>query len=609
MVAIYCRISGKKAEGRDVSIEDQEAQGIAFANSKGLPYRIYKDVGISGAKNEVEERPMFAEMFEDMEKGHVDSVFAIDQSRIERNSRVWQLFVYAVTTNDCNYYEGGDLVDFEDPQTKFITGVISLANELYAAITGQKVKSANRRNALKGKGHGEPPYGYKKDEEGYLIKDEKFAPYVRDIFQWSLDGIGTYTIAKKLIENGAPTKSSLYGDKSIVRKDKYTGREIKYPRKNVKWRGNVVHGMLTNPVYKGERHYADVVVKIDEIVSIEMWDLVSKNLEKNKKNVGPKTKFNYLLNGIVFCAECGSEYRGKIKASGRNTTYYCKGKSQGKSCGSKRGLNIPKLDSFILNHLFESEELHHKLSNLKKNSDKEEKLKKDIDQLSEKKEEIDESVKHFRSLMADHRIKDDFREDYLKVKQDFEEITEEIKNKKDALAMQSQVQRKARIDKIFGEFDHTLNFDQIKKSVHTIIDSIHVQHLPEQKNFLIQLNYRGFDRKSVFATDHSQMRWINMSHHEVVPLTDEDISDQDDLIDYFAETQNWSREKLVDGLKHFEAWNDEFDTYAYPELLNEIKKVGQEEMVTDGQKSIINIETSNIVLNKDQLYYFNLNTP
>lgn len=607
MVAIYCRISGKKAEGRDVSIEDQEAQGIAFANSIGMPYRTYKDVGISGAKNEVEERPMFAEMFEDMEKGYVNSVFAIDQSRIERNSRVWQLFVYAVTTNDCKYYEGGDLVDFEDPQTKFITGVISLANELYAAITGQKVKSANRRNALKGKGHGEPPYGYKKDEEGYLIIDEEFAPYVREIFQWSLDGIGTYTIAKKLIEAGVPTKSSLYGEKSIIRKDKYTGREIKYLRKNVKWRGNVVHGMLTNPVYKGERHYADVVAKIDEIVSKEMWDLVNKNLEKNKKNVGPKTKFKYLLNGIVFCAECGSEYRGKIKASGRNTTYYCKGKSQGKSCGSKRGLNIPKLDSFILNHLFESEELHNKLSNLKKDSDKEEKLKGEIDQLIEKKKEIEASVMHFKNLVADYRIKEDYIDEYLKVKKDLEEITEEIKIKKKSLAMQSQVQRQARIDKIFGEFDYTLNFDQIKKSVHSIIESIHIQHLPEQKNFLVQLNYRGFNKKSVFATDHTQMKWINMSHHEVVPLTDEDIRDQDDLIEYLAENQNWSREKLVDGLKHFEVWDEKFQSYSYPELLNEIKKVGQEEMVKDGQKSIINIETSNIALKKEALYHFNKN--
>ncbi len=96
-----------------------------------------------------------------------------------------------------------------------------------------------------------------------------------------------------------------------------------------------------------------------------------------------------------------------------------------------------------------------------------------------------------------------------------------------------------------------------------------------------------------------------MSHHELVPLTDEDIRDQDDLVDYFAVTQNWSKEKLVDGLKHFKVWRDEFETYSYPELLNEIKKVGHKEMVEDGQKSIINIETSNIVLNKGQVYNFN----
>lgn len=605
MVAIYCRISGKKAKGKDVSIEVQKQAGIEFANKLGENYELYIDEGISGAKSEIEERPEFSQMFKDIKNEKISAVYSYDQSRIVRQSRIWHIFVYALEKSNCKYYIADEEVDLNDPETKLITGIIALVDELYTETTSRKVKAANRANAKKGKGHGITAYGYKKDDEGYLKINENQAKIVRDIFEMSYRGVGTYTIANELNRLGVPTKSSEFKGRFISKKDKYTKRVTKHLRDDVAWRGNVIRDMITNPVYKGIRKYGDVFAQIPIIIEPEFWDKVNKNLVNNRRNVGPKTKFNYLLNGIIFCAECGSEYRGKIKASGRNTTYYCKGKSQGESCGSQRGLNIPRLESFILNHLFESGELHNKLSNLKADSDKVEKLQVEISQLNEKKKDIAASQKHMYKLMLDPRVKDDVRDDYLNVKNDFETIEAQIEVKEKELAMQSQVKRKERLDKIFGEFDYTLNFDQIKKSVHMIIESIHVQHLPEQKNFLIQLNYRGFDRKSVFATDHSQMRWINMSHYEVVPLTEEDINNQDDLIDYFAEKDNWSREKLVSGLKHFKVWSDEFETYSYPELLNEIKKLGHKEMVKDGQKSVINIETSNIKLMKDQLYNFN----
>ena len=89
MLGIYCRISGKKAVGKDLSIEDQKSQGEAFAFKNNLEFKIYKDVGISGTKSTIEERPAFDKLFTDIENEIITSVYVVDQSRIERNSMIW----------------------------------------------------------------------------------------------------------------------------------------------------------------------------------------------------------------------------------------------------------------------------------------------------------------------------------------------------------------------------------------------------------------------------------------------------------------------------------------------------------------------------------------
>jgi DNA invertase Pin-like site-specific DNA recombinase len=602
MVAIYCRISGKKADGKDVSIEIQEESGIKFAEGLGLPYTLYIDRGISGAKSEIADRPAFAEMFKQIKNKKVTKVYAFDQARIVRKSRIWHLFVYALEKSGCMYYEAGEEVDFNDPQTKLITGIIALVDELYTETTSRKVKVANQKNAEKGKGHGITAYGYKKDEDGYLVIDDEQAKIVREIYNWSLEGIGTYTIANKLNTSGIHPKSFQFKKKNIEKEDKYTKRIMLFPRSKVQWGGNVVYGMIKNPIYKGQRHYGDVVAKIDEIVSEELWDKVNQNLKVNKKNVGPNNKFNYLLNGLIFCADCEAEFRGKYRASGRNKTYSCKGTSQGLKCLMGRGLNIPRFESFIINHLFHSKELYKSLSGLTIKEEKIDRYKSELKQFEKKFKDMVKVEKHLYTLLKDPDLSEDLsiKKDYLKAQKDSETLNDEINVLKNTISLLSTTQRKARLDKIFKEFDYQLNFEQIKQAVHAIIEKITVNHLPGQKVFLVQINYRGFDEQSVFASDHQQMKWTNMSHYQVVPRTLEDKKDDEDLFDFFASTDGYTKEKLIDGLKYINAWDEAYKDWDYPLLLNKVKENSH------GEESVINIVTPTIELKKEELYDFNI---
>lgn len=604
MLGIYCRISGKKAKGKDVSIEVQESKGIEFAHALGMSYKLYIDRGISGNKSEVEDRPEFSKMISDLRKKRLTAIYANSQSRIARNSMIWPIFVHEVEKAKCDYYENGKLVDFDDYITRFVTSVVALADELYSNITREKAKAANRVNAKKGKGHGITAYGYKKDENGFLVIDENQAPHVRDIFNWSNNGIGTYTIANMLNEAGVPPKSHQYKGGVIERKDNYTKRIKIYSRDKVKWRGNVIHDMIKNTVYKGERHYADVEVTIPNIISPAFWEKVNKNLVTNKKNVGPNNKFNYLLNGLIFCSGCKAEFRGKYRASGRNKTYSCKGSSQGLKCHMGRGLNIPRVESFIINHLFHSKEIYKTLTGLKIKDEKVDLHKKKLSKLEKDLKEVERAEKHFYNLLVDPELSenDAIKRGYIKAQKKLKSLNQDIKGLKTTISSMSTSFRRARIDKIFKEYDYKMNFEQVKKSVHLLIEKITVNHLPKQKQFLVQINYRGFDEKSVFVTDHQQMKWINLSHYQVVPRTDEDKQDDGDIFDYLFFKESLTKNQIKKGLEKFGNWQEEWDNLEKSQLL-EIVKNDIVSSIED--ESIINIKTKNIELAKHELYDFN----
>jgi DNA invertase Pin-like site-specific DNA recombinase len=88
MIAIYARVSSKKKKGVDRSIRDQISEGKAFAKRIGEVFKVFNEgEGVSGASDDLDERPVFQEMLEQIKAGDLDKVYCIDQSRIERGNK------------------------------------------------------------------------------------------------------------------------------------------------------------------------------------------------------------------------------------------------------------------------------------------------------------------------------------------------------------------------------------------------------------------------------------------------------------------------------------------------------------------------------------------
>lgn len=549
MLAIYCRISGNKAEGKDTSIEIQTKKGIEVALSLGLNYKVYQDVGISGAKDEVENRPEFAQMIADIEDEIITAVYVLEQARLERSPNVWNIFLYLVNKKKVTYYPDGKLTDLTDPIIQFSIGVQSLANNLYTHTTRKKVKDTFNLRATEGKTHGITPYGYKKSENGFyeIVKEEE--EIIKRIFQMSLDGIGTYSIAKIFNQEGIQTKFNKLKGKPFKRKDSYTKAVTMHSKESVQWRGNVIYSMLTNTSYKGHRVWNKATLKnqkpieneifseIPAIIDPELFDKVNRNLEKNKINVGKKEEYNYLLNGIFFCADCQNEYRGKKRLKGHDSAYKCK---SGTNCSNSRGINISKIETFVINHLFIDKNLEQHLLTLPSNDEQSSVFKGKHEKLKvELAKKIKLKDKYLNWLEDDDLDSDqEIKEKYKKVKREIEILKDNIEIITVQLFESDNEFVKSRLKNVIGSFELTAKFENIKKLVHSIIEKIVIKHTKEKKGgfFVLEIKYKGFDESFFFATNWVAMKWNLISYSRGKAINsqqlEEDIADVKALFDY-----------------------------------------------------------------------------
>jgi site-specific DNA recombinase len=565
MLAIYCRTSKSKKEGQDQSIPSQKMLGVKFSEKKGWDYEFFVDEGISGTGDDIKDRPQFAEMINLIRKGKVNAVYCFDQSRIERNTEIWNFFAGILLKAKCEYYPGGKFFDLDVPENKLFSGLVSLTNSFYASLTSKKTKLADALNAQDGKTHGMTAYGYQRGDKGYYQINNKEAEVVNKIFSLSLDGIGAYTIANILNKEGVQTKFNRFEGK-ISRKDKITDHISVYDKEKVKWRGTVVYDMLRNPIYKGIRKWNELEIKIPAIIEADLWDKTNKNIVKNKKNVGRKNDYHYLLNGIMFCGNCGMEFRGKKRLKGNDRAYKCKGVRQpNPTCSESRGINIPKIETFIIKHLFESKGLRDFLTNISVDTNETDNLKQQLDKKRKSLTRIDATISRAYKLLIDPDFEDDsvIKEELKKSKNTKESLVEDITALENKIVLNESDNRKNRVKQLIDGFNINTDFESIRQAVHSLVDKITVEHTKKDKTgyYTIKINYKNFIEESIFVTDYQSFKWLWLSQSIEYATNTEELQDDIDLANYLCikNGENRSMTELDPNFKGFETFSSEHE--------------------------------------------------
>lgn len=542
MLAIYCRISGKKGEDKDTSIPTQKEEGAKLASSLGLQPVFFVDEGISGTKDDT-NRPGFANMLKELKSKKYHGVYVLNQDRIERNSLIWEIFVAVMLSSDCKYYPNGVFFDLDNPSNRFIASVHSASNALYASLTSQRVKLSIKKRADDGRFRGQLSYGYKYDNKNHILIDEEEAKYVRMMYEWSLSGIGTYSIANLLNEKKIPTRFNKFeGD--IKRIDPYTKEVYLHNKSNIKWRGNVVHDILKNPINKGKKKLGEEYYNVPEIVSEDFWERVIANLKENKKKVGKKVQYNYLLNGIMFCSHCGRQMVGKKRIASGDNSYKCKGKIYPNNlCTESRSINIYKLETFLIKHLFESKELEKHLLELPEKENNYSVLLSELTEQKKKLLSLERDYKHQVLLLTnpDFAEDDNIQKVYKSSKKSFETQKTLIDDLEDKVVFTKNYSSKENVKKVIGDYVNTIEFKDVKRLIHSLVDWVKIGQVKEDGKmgtFIINIKYRGFEEISTFITNWFSVKWIWVSKYREQAYTHLQIEEDRELAIALLERKN-----------------------------------------------------------------------
>lgn len=324
----YARVSTEEEEQLN-AIEKQIEENRDVISAKGwVLVDKYIDKGITGTQTK--KRNEYMRMLDDIRKDKFDIIVVKDQSRLQRNTMDWYIFLNEIVQNQKRLYLYLENTFF-DPKDKFIFCIKAMMAEEYSRDLSKKGNAAKRRRQEKGK----PiitnrTWGFK-NINGEILIDEEEAKLVIRIYQLFADGFGGRVVARILRDEGIRNRN---------------GKTLSE---------NTIRDIVKNPLYKGiavmnKEHFdfeAKKIIKnpesewiyregiVPQIVSNDLWERANAQINSRKTvdrthNVGIN-KGNNMLSSKVICGECGSKYWRNKRTQG--IYWYC---SEGARSGKAR---------------------------------------------------------------------------------------------------------------------------------------------------------------------------------------------------------------------------------------------------------------------------------
>ena len=335
----YARVSTEEEEQLN-AIEKQIEENRDVISVKGwILVDEYIDKGITGTQ--AKKRNEYLRMLDDIKKDKFDIIVVKDQSRLQRNTMDWYIFLNEIVQNQKRLYLYLENTFF-DPKDKFIFGIKAMMAEEYSRDLSKKGNAAKKRRQEKGK----PiitnrTWGFK-NVKGEILIDENEAKMVRQIYQLFADGFGGRVVARILRENGIRNRN---------------GKTLSE---------NTIRDIVKNPLYKGiavmnKEHFdfeAKRIIKnpksewiyreglVPQIVDSDLWEKANRQINSRKTvdrthNIG-LNKGNTILSSKIICGECGSKYWRNKRQQG--IYWYCSEGARSGKVREKTGMKCTSLN-------------------------------------------------------------------------------------------------------------------------------------------------------------------------------------------------------------------------------------------------------------------------
>ena len=337
---LYARKSSESEDRQVQSIDDQIDRLKQYAKDKSLDIKeIYTEAKSAKKPN---NRPLFDEMMERIEKGEANGILCWQINRLSRNpidsgKLSWSLqngILKSIRTMDREYLPEDNVLIFSVESGVANQYILDLRKNVQRGIQSKLQKGWIPSGA---------PLGYlnTKSEvkgENYIIKDPERFPLIRKA--WDLMLTGSYTPPKIL---------------------EILNNEWGFRTRQGKRRGNkpmsksTIYETFTNPFYAGTivwngARYSD---KQEPMVSLEEFDRVQIILGRKGK---PRPKQHiFPFTGAIRCGECGClitaiEKTKIIKTTGKLKTftyYFCTRKKKYVNCSQRKHTTAQDLEMQI----------------------------------------------------------------------------------------------------------------------------------------------------------------------------------------------------------------------------------------------------------------------
>lgn len=310
-VAAYCRVSTEREE-QENSLETQKEhyKNEIERNPNWNLVDVFVDFGVSGLNDT--KRTEFMRMIEMCEKGKIDLILTKSISRFARNQLDCLTYIRKLKLKNIGIRFDKEGINTLEPSSEIFLSWFSAFAQAESESLSMNITRGKRMRYKEGKfPFPFSLYGYKRGENGQPEIVPEKAAIVRKMFYMYLEGNSLNDIRKWLEENEI---------ESPMGKDEWTVNSVCGILKNEKYKGDALLqktytvDYLTKTVAKNKGQVAQYYVENSHqgIVSREIFDMVQDEIKRRRIHTGYKTtsySSQYALTGIVYCGECGANYR------------------------------------------------------------------------------------------------------------------------------------------------------------------------------------------------------------------------------------------------------------------------------------------------------------
>ena len=234
IAAVYIRVSTEDQAREGFSLGEQKEKLLQLCAFKGYEvFKVYEDAGISA--KDMEHRPAFQEMLQDMRDGKINYIVAYKLDRVTRSVRDLEELILELERYNCYLVCDRDDVNTSTANGRFFVRMLTVLSQLEIEILIREILHAIDNNKK-------------------TIIDETTKDVVIRIFNMYLEGKSYQQISNTLNKE-----------------------KVLYPKH---WRDTTIMKMIDNKVYmgdyeKGKSNTKDTIVYmnvVEPIISRAMWN-------------------------------------------------------------------------------------------------------------------------------------------------------------------------------------------------------------------------------------------------------------------------------------------------------------------------------------------------